>query len=1070
MPDSDIVIRGAREHNLKNFDIRIPRDTLTVITGVSGSGKSSLAFDTIFAEGQRRYVESLSAYARQFLGRMEKPDVDHIEGLSPSISIDQKGVSKNPRSTVGTVTEIYDYLRLLFSRAGRPHCYNCGRPVERQTVQQIVDSILAIDEGTRLQVLAPMVTHMRGEHTQIFETARRDGFVRVRVDGETRDLADEFKLAKTKWHDIEVVVDRIVIRDDTERGRLTESVEAALRLAGGNLIAQKLSAGANRGKDEDVVYSEHFACVHCDISILELEPRNFSFNTPFGACPTCTGLGFKLEVDPDLVIQDKSLSLNEGAITPWERAGSNSPWYHSTLESLARHYGFSMDAPVREMGQDHLRIILYGTGGEKLEVSHQTQKGRVYSWNTAFDGVIPNMERRHVDTESDSVRDDIARYMTQRPCATCGGARLKPEVLAVTVLGMNVMEVTSQSVENALKWVQACRTGVWSDPAPNNGEATHSGATSNSGKARGNGTRQHLGNAPKSGKVTPGATLPHHGNATNPLTDREQAIATQILKEIEARLGFLSRVGLDYLTLNRAAATLSGGEGQRIRLATQIGSGLMGVLYVCDEPSVGLHPADNDRLIGTLKNLRDVGNTVLIVEHDEAVMRAADHIIDLGPGAGLHGGHVVVEGTIDDVIACKESITGAYLGGRKSIPVPEKRRKGNGKKIVVHGARANNLKNLSIAFPLGTLTCITGVSGSGKSTLVNEILSKKLSQHFYRSKDRPGEHDEVTGLEHVDKVINIDQSAIGRTPRSNPATYTGVFTTIREIFATMPEAKARGYKAGRFSFNVKGGRCEACSGAGYVQIEMQFLPDVTVPCEVCLGARYNREALEIKFKGKSITDVLDMTVSEAAKLFENIPSIASRMTTLTDVGLGYIHLGQPATTLSGGEAQRIKLSSELSKRSTGQTIYILDEPTTGLSFDDAAKLMLVLHRLVDAGNTVILIEHHLDMIKNSDWLIDLGPLAGERGGELVAQGTPEYVASVKKSATGQYLRRMDGIRADAKAPGTTRPQRFKTSVNGKIADDITLPDRPASSPNGATRSRRNSRRWRHRRRRSATAG
>ncbi len=914
-----------------------------------------------------------------------------------------------------------------------------------------------MDEGTRLQVLAPMVTHMRGEHEQIFETARNDGFVRVRVDGETRDLSDEFKLAKTKWHDIEVVVDRIVIRSDTERGRLTESVEAALRLAGGNLIASKLGAG-KKGKDGDVVYSEHFACVHCDISILELEPRNFSFNTPFGACPTCTGLGFKLEVDPDLVIQNKSLSLNEGAITPWERAGSNSPWYHSTLESLAAHYGFSMDAPVREMEQDHLRIILYGTGGEKLEVSHQTQKGRVYSWNTAFDGVIPNMERRHVDTESDSVREDIARYMTQRPCATCGGARLKPEALAVTVLDMNVMEVTSQSVENALKWVQACRTGVWPDSAPLIGEATPGG------------TRQHLGNSPNSDRRTPVDKVPHSGKATNPLSDREQMIATQILKEVEARLGFLSRVGLDYLTLNRAAATLSGGEGQRIRLATQIGSGLVGVLYVCDEPSVGLHPADNDRLIGTLKNLRDVGNTVLIVEHDEAVMRAADHIVDLGPGAGLHGGHVVVEGTIDDVIASEESMTGAYLSGRKSIPVPRKRRKGNGNKIVVHGARANNLKNVSIAFPLSTLTCITGVSGSGKSTLVNEILSKKLAQHFYRSKDRPGEHDEVTGLEHVDKVIDIDQSAIGRTPRSNPATYTGVFTTIREIFATMPEARARGYKAGRFSFNTKGGRCEACSGAGYVQIEMQFLPDVTVPCEVCLGARYNREALEIKFKGKSIADVRDMTVSEAAKLFENIPSIASRMTTLTDVGLGYIHLGQPATTLSGGEAQRIKLASELSKRSTGQTIYILDEPTTGLSFDDAAKLMLVLHRLVDVGNTVILIEHHLDMIKNADWLIDLGPLAGERGGELVAQGTPEYVASVKKSATGQYLMKMNGIRADAKAPGTTRPKRFKTSVNGNIADDTTLPDRPASSPNGATRSRRNTRRWRHRRRRSAKAG
>jgi len=1025
MPDSNIVIRGAREHNLKNFDITLPRDTLTVITGVSGSGKSSLAFDTIFAEGQRRYVESLSAYARQFLGRMEKPDVDHIEGLSPSISIDQKGVSKNPRSTVGTVTEIYDYLRLLFSRAGRPHCYNCGRPVQRQTVQQIVDSILKWDEGTRLQILAPMITHMKGEHVQVFDTARRDGFVRMRIDGETRDLSEEIKLAKTKWHNLEVVVDRIIVREDTERGRLTESVETALRLAGGNLIASKLGAG-KKGADEDVVYSEHFACLHCDISIAELEPRNFSFNTPFGACPTCTGLGYKLEADPDLVIQDKSLSLNDGAITPWARAGTNSPWYHSTLESLATHFGFSMDTPVRGMDLDHLSIILYGTAGKKLEVSHQTKKGRVYAWNTAFDGVIPNMERRHVDTESDSVRDDIARYMTQQACANCGGARLKPEALAVTVLGMNVMEVTGQSVENALRWAEACRTGIW--------------------------------------------TGEDGGEAEDPLSDREQAIAAQILKEVEARLGFLSRVGLDYLTLNRAAATLSGGEGQRIRLATQIGSGLMGVLYVCDEPSVGLHPADNDRLIQTLQNLRDVGNTVLIVEHDEAVMRAADHIVDLGPGAGQFGGNIVAEGPIETILACEESLTGAYLSGRMSIPIPKKRRKGNGKEIVVVGGRANNLKNVSIAIPLGTLTCVTGVSGSGKSTLVNEILSKKLSQHFYRSKDRPGDHDEVTGLEHVDKVINIDQSAIGRTPRSNPATYTGVFTNIRDIFASMPEAKARGYKPGRFSFNVKGGRCEACSGAGYVQIEMQFLPDVTVPCEVCLGARYNREALEIKFKGKSIAEVLDMTVSEAAVLFENIPSIANKMTTLTDVGLGYVHLGQPATTLSGGEAQRIKLASELSKRSTGKTVYILDEPTTGLSFDDAAKLMIVLHRLVDAGNSIILIEHHLDLIKNADWIVDLGPLAGERGGELVAEGTPEFVASVKKSPTGQYLSDMNGIKPNSKAPGTTKPRKFKSSVSGTVADEITLPDRPASSANGATKPRRNSRRWRRRRRGAATSG
>ena len=1025
MPDSDIVIRGAREHNLKNFDISIPRDTLTVITGVSGSGKSSLAFDTIFAEGQRRYVESLSAYARQFLGRMEKPDVDHIEGLSPSISIDQKGVSRNPRSTVGTVTEIYDYIRLLFSRAGRPNCHNCGRPVQRQTVQQIVDSILSWDDGTRLQVLAPMITHMKGEHAQVFETARSDGFVRVRVDGETTELSEEIKLSKNKWHDIEVVVDRIIVREDTDRGRLTESVETALRLAGGNLIASKL--GRVGADDEDVVYSEHFACVHCDISIAELEPRNFSFNTPFGACPTCTGLGYKLEVDPDLVIQDKSLSLNDGAITPWARSGSNSPWYNSMLESLSEHFGFSMDTPVRDLAQEDISVILYGTDGKKVQVSHHTQKGRVYTWNTSFEGVIPNMERRHVDTESDAVREDIARYMTQRPCMTCGGARLKPEVLAVTILGMNVMEVTRQSVENALRWVEACRTGVW----PGEGE--------------------------------------HSGDAVDPLNNREQSIATQILKEVEARLGFLSRVGLDYLTLDRAAATLSGGEGQRIRLATQIGSGLMGVLYVCDEPSVGLHPADNDRLIGTLQNLRDVGNTVLIVEHDEAVMRAADHIVDLGPGAGQHGGNVVAEGHIGEILKNDVSLTGAYLSGRKSIPVPDTRRKGNGNEIAIVGARENNLKNVSVAIPLGTLTCVTGVSGSGKSTLVNEILSKKLSQYFYRSKDRPGDHDDVIGLEHVDKVINIDQSPIGRTPRSNPATYTGVFTNIREIFASMPEAKARGYKAGRFSFNVKGGRCEACSGAGYVQIEMQFLPDVTVPCEVCLGARYNREALEIKFKGKSIAEVLDMTVSEAAEVFANIPSIANKMKTLTDVGLGYVPLGQPATTLSGGEAQRIKLASELSKRSTGKTVYILDEPTTGLSFDDAAKLMIVLHRLVDAGNSIVLIEHHLDLIKNADWILDMGPMAGERGGKLVVEGTPEFVASVKKSSTGQYLSELEGINPSSKAPGRTKARKFSVANNGVSGDDITLPDRPASSANGATKSRKNSRRYR-RRRRGARAG
>jgi excinuclease ABC subunit A len=1024
MTDTDIRIVGAREHNLKNVNVTIPRDKLVVITGVSGSGKSSLAFDTIYAEGQRRYVESLSAYARQFLGLMEKPDVDHIEGLSPSISIDQKGVSRNPRSTVGTVTEIYDYLRLLFSRAGRPHCHNCGRPIQRQTVQQIVDSIMRLPDGSRLLLLAPMVTHMKGEHLGIFESARRDGFVRVRVDGDVRELADPIKLNKNQWHDIQIVVDRIIVRPETETGRLTESVETAMKLASGTMLATVL--GGDGEKDRDIVYSEKFACVHCEISIAELEPRNFSFNTPYGACPTCTGLGFRMEVDPELVIQDKSLSLNRGAIVPWVTAGANSPWYSSMLESIADHYGFSMDTPVREMDPEHLKIVLYGSGGLKVPVAHTTQKGRVYRWSTAFDGVIPSMERRHSETESEGVREDIARYMSQRPCATCKGERLKPEALAVTVLGMNIMQVTQQSVERALHWVEASRTGMW--PVSDD--------------------------------------KPEPEPAKDPLTEREAAIAGQIMKEIEARLGFLARVGLDYLTLDRSAGTLSGGEGQRIRLATQIGSGLMGVLYVCDEPSVGLHPADNDRLIETLKRLRDVGNSVLIVEHDEAVMRAADHIIDMGPGAGELGGQIIAEGPIGVIERSEKSITGAYLSGRREIAVPGTRRPGNGKTITITGARENNLKDISVEFPLGCLVCVTGISGSGKSTLVNEVLSKKLAQHFYRAKDRPGAHDSVEGLEHIDKVIVIDQSPIGRTPRSNPATYTGVFTPIRDLFATMPEARARGYKAGRFSFNVKGGRCEACSGAGYVQIEMQFLPDVTVPCDICRGARYNREALEIKFKGQSIADVLDMTVSEAAQIFENIPSVGSKLETLRDVGLGYIRLGQPATTLSGGEAQRIKLSSELSKRSTGQTLYILDEPTTGLSFEDTNKLTQVMQRLVDAGNTIILIEHHLDLIKNADWLIDLGPYAGDRGGELVAQGTPEFLATVKASSTGEYLSRVPGIRPDKKAPGTAGPTKVASAKKTVVVDDgIALPERPEDLANGRNGKKRG--RWDRRKRKTA---
>ena len=1002
MPENEILVRGAREHNLRDIDVRIPRDKLVVVTGVSGSGKSSLAFDTIYAEGQRRYVESLSSYARQFLGRMEKPDVDHIEGLSPSISIDQKGVSRNPRSTVGTVTEIYDYLRLLFARAGRPHCRNCGKPVEKQSVQQIVDSILTLDVGSRLLILAPIVTHMKGEHRDIFDNARREGFARVRVDGETRDLSDEISLNKNQWHNIEIVVDRIIVRPDPDRERLTQSVETALAQSNGTLLVSVLNPSerlrdeldsgkrseasdralrkGRRGKarkaDEasarDLIYSEAFSCPSCDISMSELEPRDFSFNTPYGACPDCTGLGFRMEIDPDLVMPDKSLTLMQGAVAPWRSGDDFNAMARTAINALHSHFGVPLDVPVGNLEAAHVKLVLYGTGRQKVRLVHVTQRGDTYEWNSSIEGAVSNLERRYRQTESENVRREIEEYMAQRACNTCGGDRLKPDALAVTVIGMNIIQVTRQSVERAIGWVDACRRGIWQDR---------------------------------------GAAV------TEPLSERELAIAEQILKEIEARLWFLSRVGLDYLTLDRSAGTLSGGEGQRIRLATQIGSGLMGVLYVCDEPSVGLHPHDGDRLIETLKNLRDVGNTVLIVEHDESVMRAADHIVDLGPGAGEHGGQVVAEGTIDAIVDSEDSLTGAYLGGRKSIATPQQRRETNEQYLSVLGAAENNLKTVDIRIPLGVFVCVTGVSGSGKSTLVNEIVLKRLSQHFYRAKRKPGAHLNVEGLDNIDKVIDIDQSAIGRTPRSNPATYTGLFTPMRQLFATLPESKARGYTAGRFSFNVKGGRCESCAGAGYTQIEMQFLPDVAVPCEVCNGARYNREALEIKFKGHSISDVLNMTVTEALEVFQNIPTIRSKLSTLADVGLGYIHLGQPATTLSGGEAQRIKLSSELSKRGTGNTLYILDEPTTGLSFEDASRLLTVLHRLVDAGNTVLLIEHHLDLIKNADWLIDLGPGAGEAGGELVAEGTPEFVASVSRSYTGVYLRNNAGIVPDRGANG-----------------------------------------------------
>jgi len=955
VPLDAIVVRGAREHNLKNIDVAIPRDKLVVITGLSGSGKSSLAFDTIYAEGQRRYVESLSAYARQFLGQMEKPDVDYIEGLSPAISIDQKGASRNPRSTVGTQTEIYDYLRLLFARAGRPHCPNCGRLIERQTVQQIVDAILALPGGRRLMILAPLIRDRKGEHLQVFEDARRAGFVRVRLDGQVRDLGEDINLDKNRRHTIELVVDRLVTEDPGEapsadgsgapadsRLRLADSVETALRLGAG--VVQV----AIEGEDERL-YSEHFACVECGISLGEMAPRNFSFNSPHGACPECTGLGVKMELDPDLVIPNKNLTLAQGAVQPWARAGTVSTWYYRQIEAVAEKYGFSTRVPVRDLEPEHIDKLLHGTG-EMVTLKYVNQYGRTHYYDTAFEGVVPNLSRRHRETDSDYVRAEIGRYMTASPCTACNGDRLKPESLAVTVGDKNVPAVVRMSIVEAQRWFE------WLA-----------------------------------------------GPRTS-LSKREQAIAHQILKEIRARLDFMVEVGLGYLSLDRRTATLAGGEAQRIRLATQIGSGLMGVLYVCDEPTVGLHAADDARLIRTLERLRDLGNTVLVVEHDEAMMRAADHIIDMGPGAGEQGGEVVVVGTIEEVMACPRSITGQYLSGKREIPLPARRRSGNGLFLTIHGARENNLKNIDVNIPLGEFVCITGVSGSGKSTLISDILHKKAAQLLYGARDRPGECDGISGLQHIDKVVNIDQSPIGRTPRSNPATYTGAFTPIRELFATVPEARMRGYRPGRFSFNVKGGRCEACAGEGYIQIEMQFLPDVTVPCEVCKGKRYNREALEITFRGKSIAEVLDMTVDQAHDFFAAFPKVRSKMETLRDVGLGYIRLGQPATTLSGGEAQRIKLSSELSRRSTGRTLYILDEPTTGLAFEDTYALLRVLHRLVDGGNTVVIIEHHLDVIKNADQIIDLGPGGGDDGGRIVAEGTPEEIAEVEHSFTGQYLR------------------------------------------------------------------
>ncbi len=951
MPQDFIFVKGAREHNLKNVDVTIPRDKLVVITGVSGSGKSSLAFDTIYAEGQRRYVESLSAYARQFLGRMDKPDVDYIEGLSPAISIDQKGVSHNPRSTVGTVTEIYDYLRLLFARVGLPHCPKCGRPVERQTVQQIVDAVTSLPEGSRIMLLAPKIRRKKGEHKDVFEAARKSGFVRVRVNGAIHMLDElgDLNLDKKKWHYIEIVVDRLIIREETELSRVAESVEAALREGDGVMQVDR------EGEDE-LVFSEQFSCSKCGTSMPEIEPRTFSFNSPHGACTECTGLGYKLEVDPNLVIFNKKLSLSEGAITPWTRGGTSSGWYVSLLEAVARSHGFSAKVPVNELDEEHLDIVLYGNKSKKVTIQHKTHGGREYSWETTFEGVIPNLQRRYRETESDHTRQEIERYMAARPCKNCGGKRLRPEALAVTVCGLGIMDVSGKNIGEALEWVR---------------------------------------------EIDADAPGEHPGET---LSERAKTIGNQILKEIDGRLRFLDGIGLDYVTMDRTARTLSGGEAQRVRLATQIGSGLTGVLYVCDEPTVGLHPHDDSRLINTLIRLREMGNTVVVVEHDEAMMRAADFITDMGPGAGEHGGQVVATGTIEEIMDNPGSLTGQYLSGRKIVPMRETRRPGNGKFLKITGARENNLQNIDVEIPLGELICVTGVSGSGKSSLTYEILFKKLAQLLYRGRELPGDHDDLLGVENVDKVVNIDQSPIGRTPRSNPATYTGAFTPIRELFASLPEARVRGYAAGRFSFNVKGGRCEACQGEGYNQIEMQFLPDVTVPCEICQGRRYNREALEVLLRGQSIADVLNMTVDHALEFFENFPRIKPKLETLRDVGLGYIRLGQPATTLSGGEAQRVKLSTELSKRATGKTIYLLDEPTTGLSFEDCAALLRVLHRLVDSGNTVLLIEHNLDIIKNADWIIDLGPGAGKNGGHVIAIGTPEDLAENPNSHTGHYLK------------------------------------------------------------------
>ena len=933
-----IKIRGAKEHNLKNIDVDIPRDSFTVLTGLSGSGKSSLAFDTIYAEGQRRYMESLSSYARMFLGQMEKPDVEKIEGLSPAISIDQKSTNRNPRSTVGTVTEIYDYFRLLYARIGIPHCPNCGKEIKKQTVDQMVDQIMSLPEKTRIQLLAPVVRGRKGEHQKLLEQAKKSGYVRVIIDGNLYELTEEIKLEKNIKHTIDIVVDRLVIKEGIER-RLTDSIESVLKLADGLMTVDIIDG-------EPLQFSESFSCPDCGISIDEVEPRSFSFNNPFGACPTCFGLGYKMEFDVELMIPDQRLSIEEGAIQVmgWQSCTDKSSFTYAILKALTEEYHFDLDTPFKDYPDEVKHAILYGTDGKQLKVQYTGQRGTgVY--DIAFEGLIKNVQRKYRETASETMKAEYEQFMRITPCETCGGKRLKKEALAVTVGGKNIYDMTNQSVKDLKKYLD---------------ELT--------------------------------------------LTKQQQLIGEQILKEIRARVGFLNEVGLDYLSLSRATGTLSGGEAQRIRLATQIGSGLVGVVYILDEPSIGLHQRDNDKLLGALMNLRDLGNTLIVVEHDEDTMRAADYIVDIGPGAGSHGGEVIACGTAEDIMACPDSVTGDYLSGRKQIPVPKTRRTPTGY-LTIKGARENNLKNIDVQIPLGVLTCITGVSGSGKSSLTNEILYKHLARDLNRARCIPGKHDGIEGIEQLDKVIDIDQSPIGRTPRSNPATYTGVFDMIRDLFAGTPDAKERGYKKGRFSFNVKGGRCEACSGDGIIKIEMHFLPDVYVPCEVCEGRRYNRETLEVKYKGKSIYDVLDMTVEEALDFFKNVPTIHRKIQTLYDVGLSYVKLGQPSTELSGGEAQRVKLATELSKKSTGRTIYILDEPTTGLHFADVHKLTEILHRLAEGGNTVVVIEHNLDVIKTADYIIDMGPEGGAGGGTVIAQGTPEEVAKIKNSYTGQYVKK-----------------------------------------------------------------